>query len=127
MYELPSEMSMLPSSSGAPTNTVLSVTQTPRPKSSFAVTLVVTNLSSIKNSVLYLVAVYAAPEPVLKSLNSVSCKSNVVAPESNAIVLEFPKFSAPITNLVPLLSISIVLPKRILEAVSGAFIVCCNV
>ena len=118
---------MFPSSSGAPTNTVLSVTHTPRPKSSSEVTLVVTNLSSITNFVLYLVAVYAAPEPVLKSLNSVSCRSNVVAPESNDIVLELPKFSAPITSLVPSLLMSMVLPKRILDAVSGALIVCCKV
>ena len=124
--ELPSEPT-LPSSSGAPTNTLLSITHTPLPKSSFADTLVVTNLSSIINLVLYFVAVYAPPEPVFESTNLVSCKSKVVASKSNNICLLLPLFSAPITSLVASSFMSIELPNLLLICPSGALIVCCNV
>ena len=48
-------------------------------------------------------AVYAAPDPTFSSTNTVSCKSNVVSPESKFVGLLLENFSAPITNLVPAL------------------------
>ena len=54
----PSSVSpVLPSSLGAPTNTELSIMQTPLPKLSSAVTLSVVNLSSMTKCELYIVAV----------------------------------------------------------------------
>ena len=76
------------------------------PKSSFAVTPVDTNLSSITKVLLYFVAVYAAPEPTLISTMVVSCKSKVVSPESNFISLELLMFADPMTTRVPVLSMS---------------------
>ena len=79
------------------------------------------------NFVLYIVAVYAPPEPTLTSLNVVSCKSKVVPPESNLLSLLLDRFSAPITSLVPSSFMSNVEPNLQLISVSGALIVCCRV
>ena len=123
--ELPSD-NVLPSSSGAPTKMLLSVMHTPRPKSSFAVTLSPIRLPSNTNLVLYIVAVNAPPEPVLRSTNPVSCKSNVVSPESNLISRELANLSAPITTLVPSWVISRLVPNFMLLSLP-AVNVCCNV
>ena len=116
-----------PSSSGAPTNTVLSITQTPFPKSSAPVTLSVSSLSSTTKCVLYMVAVYAAPDPAFRSTNVVSCKSNVVSPESIFISLGVEACSAPMTTLVPVSFKSTLVPNFMFDFDSGAVIVCCNV
>ena len=68
----------IPLSPGEPTNTVPSITHTPRPKSSFAVTVSDINLSSITNFVLYIVAVNTPPDPTFLSMTVVSCRSKVV-------------------------------------------------
>ena len=121
------ERSVFPSSSGAPTNTALSITQTPLPKSSSPVTLSVTNLSSTTKSVLYIVAVYAAPDPAFRSTNVVSCRSNVVSPESICISLGVAACSAPMITLVAVSFKSILVPNCMFDFDSGAVIVCCNV
>ena len=72
-------------------------------------------------------AVYAAPDPTFSSTNTVSCKSNVVSPESKFVGLLLENFSAPITNLVPALFKSKELPNALLLWVSGDKIVCCKV
>ena len=118
---------VLPSSCGAPIITAVSIIQTPFPKSSSVETLSVTSLSSITKCELYIVAVYAAPEPVFRSLIVVSCRSNVVAPASTFISLGVDACSAPITNLVPLSLMSRLVPNFMFDLESGAFIVCCNV
>ena len=123
---LPS-VAVFPSSVGAPTNTILSTMHTPRPKSSFAVTESPTSLSSMANFVLYIVAVNAPPDPDCKSIKLVSCKSNVVSPESNFISLLVANSSAPITTRVPASLMSSVVPNFMLFCDSGALIVCCNV
>ena len=69
----------------------------------------------------------AAPEPTFKSLIVVSCKSNVVAPESTFISLGVDACSEPITNLAPLSLMSRLVPNFMLDFESGPFIVCCNV
>ena len=116
-----------PSSCGAPTNTVLSIAQTPLPKLSIAVTLSVINLSSITNFVLYIVAVYAPPDCILLSTINVSCRSNVVSPKSIFISRGLAKLSAPITNLVPTGFIASDVPNFMLICESGALTVCCSV
>ena len=123
---LPSDV-VFPSSFGAPTKTELSIMQTPFPKSSFAVTLSVINLSSTTNLVLYMVAVNAPPDSVLLSTIIVSCRSNVVSPASNFISLSLAKRSAPMTALVPLLFKERLVPNFMLVLDSGALIVCCRV
>ena len=123
---LPSDV-IFPSSCGAPTNTVLSIAQTPLPKSSIAVTLSVINLSSTMNFVLYIVAVYAPPDCMLESINDVSCKSKVVPPISKFICRGLAKLSAPITTRVPAGFIASVVPNFMLTCKSGALIVCCKV
>ena len=90
-----------PLSPGEPTNTVLSITHTPLPKSSLGDTALDINLSSITNLVLYIVAVKAPPDPTFLSVTVVSCRSKVVSPESNFISLSLANNSAPITTLVP--------------------------
>ena len=120
-------MAVFPSSSGAPTNTVLSIIHKPFPKSSSSDMLSVTILSSITNFVLYIVAVYAAPDPVFRSPNVVSCRSKVVSPESIFISLGVAAFSAPITTLVPVSFMSTLVPNFMFDCASGAAIVCCNV
>ena len=124
-YVLPSAVKT--SSNGAPTNTAVSVMNIPLPKSSLALTLFVTNLSSITNSVSYFVAVNTPPDPILRSTISVSPKSNVVVPLSKRMFLLFPNFSAPITILFFALLICTVEPNLILVDDSGAVIVCCKV
>ena len=123
--ELPSAAT-LPSSSGAPTNIVLSIAHTPLPKLSSADTLEVTNRSSIINLVLYFVAVKAPPEFGFRSDIVVSCRSNVVSPESKNISLLFENVSAPITSLVPESLMSKVDPNFIFTCDFGATIVCCK-
>ena len=125
-FELPS-VSVLPSSLGAPTNTLLLTIQTPRPKSSVSDTLSPMSLSSMTNFVLYIVAVKAPPDPGFESTMVVSCRSNVVSPESNCISLELAKFSAPITILVPASLMSIVVPNLMFVKDPGPLIVCCRV
>ena len=127
ILELPSLASVFPESLGDPTRTMLSIMHTPLPKSSFSDTLTDTRLSSITNLVLYIVAVYAPPDPVFRSTTLVSCRSNVVLPESNFISLTFAKFSAPITSLVPESFMSKLVPNFMLLCVSGALKVCCSV
>ena len=123
---LPSDP-VFPSSWGAPTTTVLSMTHTPFPKSSFSLTLLPINLSSITYLVLYIVAVNAPPDPVFESTTVVSCKSNVVSPESNFISLELAKFSAPMTNLFADSLHAICVPNFMFVCELGALIVCCSV
>ena len=123
---LPSD-EVLPSSFGAPTNTLLSIMHTPRPKSSFSEIESDANMSSKINFELYIVAVNAAPEPVFMSTMLVSCRSKVVSPESNFISRLEAKFSEPITSLVPSSFISSVVPNLMFSVVSGNVIVCCKV
>ena len=118
---------MLPSSLGAPTNTLLSIIHTPRPKSSVSDTVSPISLSSITNFVLYIVAVKAPPDPGLVSTTPVSCRSKVVSPESNFISLELAKFSAPMTILVAVSFTSTVVPNFMFVIDPGPLIVCCKV
>ena len=85
------------------------------------------SLSSITNLVLYIVAVNAPPDWVLESTMLVSCRSNVVSPESNFISLELAKFSAPITSRDPSSLRSRLVPNFMFACELGALIVCCKV